>query len=175
MGQIEDRLLAGAQIFGKLIDQRNQQLASAAAIVSRDHAFQIAFAGANHDRATTLSALESLQGRVRADVVLIASLERRLLFDTKHPQLHDVPFPFPKLIDRAEKTEAASGFVLLDQELDALAVTPLLGPAPIAWLCPGFRVDDQFAREIKAYTDLEITFLGPQQVFATTLCRETAR
>ncbi len=49
-----------------------------------------------------------------------------------------------------------------------MAITPLLAPDPIAWLCSAFRIDDDFAREIKAYTDLEITFLDGQNFFATT-------
>ena len=168
LAQIESSLRSGAQIFEKLIEQRNQQITNAAAIVSRDHAFQEAFAGADQDRPTTLSALESLQGRVKADVVLIASLEKELLFDTHQPDLHGVPFPFPKLIDEAETTESAYAFVRLGNELYAMAVTPLLAPDPIAWLCPGFRIDDDFAREIKTYTHLEITFLSAQTFFATT-------
>lgn len=138
LGQIESSLRAGAQVFEKLIEQRNQQITSAAAILSRDHAFLEAFAGADQDRATTLSALESLQGRVKADVILIASLEKELLFDIHRPETHDVPFPFPKLIDEAETTESTHAFVLLDNELYAMAVTPLLAPDPIAWLCPDF-------------------------------------
>jgi adenylate cyclase len=168
LAQIESSLRAGAQVFEKLIEQRNQQITSAAAILSRDHAFQEAFAGADQDRATTLSALESLQGRVKADVVLIASLEKELLFDLRQPDLYGVPFPFPTLIDKAETAESAYAFVLLDNELYAMAVTPLLAPDPIAWLCPGFRIDDNFAREIKAYTDLEITFLSGRNSFGTT-------
>ncbi len=158
----------GAHVFEKLIAQRNQQITSAAAILSRDHAFQEAFAGSDQDRATTLSALESLQSRVNADVILIASLEKELLFDIRRPELHGVPFPFPRLIDKAETSESAYAFVLLDNELYAMAVTPLLAPDPIAWLCPGFRVDDAFAREIKTYTDLEITFLRGEKSFGTT-------
>ena len=110
LAEIELRLRAGARIFVKLIEQRNQQIAGAAAIVSRDHAFQEAFAGAEEDRPTTLSALESLQARVQADVVLIASLEKELLFDTQRPQLHNIPFPFPGLIAKAERNESASAF-----------------------------------------------------------------
>jgi adenylate cyclase len=161
-------LRSGAQIFEKLIEQRNQQITAAAVIVSRDHAFQQAFAGADQDRLTTLSALESLQGRVKADLILIASLEKELLFDTQQPELRGVAFPFPKLLDKAETAETAYAFVPFASKLYVLAVTPLLAPDPIAWLCPGFRVDDNFAREIKTYTDLEITFLNAQSVFATT-------
>lgn len=169
LDEIEARLRAGARIFVKLIEQRNQQIAGAAAIISRDHAFQQAFAGASQDRLTTLSALESLRSRVNADLVFIDSLENKLLFDSHRPSLHDVPFPFPKLIAWAEKGEAATAFVVLDDQLYAMAAAPLLAPEPIAWLCSGFRVDDNFAREIATYTNLEISFLSPPRVFATTL------
>jgi adenylate cyclase len=176
LAQIEASLRAGAQIFEKLIEQRNLQITSTAAVLSRDHAFQVTFAGAEQDRATTLSALESLQSRSKADVVLIASLQKELLFDTRQPESHGVAFPFPKLIDKAETSETAYAFVLLGKELYAMAITPLLAPDPIAWLCPGFRIDDEFAREIKAYSNLEITFLDQSHLwdnvlFATTFDR----
>ena len=135
-------------------------MTSATAILSRDHAFQSAFAGAEEDRATTLSALENLQTRIKADTVLIASLEKQLIFDTRQPNIHGVPFPFPRLLEKAETSETAHAFVLLGKELYAMASTALLAPDPIAWLCPGFRIDDDFARQIKAYSNLEITFLN---------------
>jgi adenylate cyclase len=158
LAQIEASLRGGAHIFEKLIEQRNLQITSAAAILSRDHAFQVAFAGAEQDRATTLSALESLQTRSKADLVLIASLDKELLFDTRQPELHGVAFPFPKLIEKAETSETTYAFVVLGKELYAMAITPLRAPDPIAWLCPAFRINDAFAREIKAYSNLEITF-----------------
>ena len=169
--QIDARLRAGAQVFKKLIEERSQQITSTAAILSRDHAFLEAFAGADQDRATTLSALESLRGRINAERILIASLEKQLLFDTRQPERRSVPFPFPKLADKAEADGAAYAFVILDKELYALAVTPLLAPAPIAWLCPAFLIDDRFAREIQAFSDLEITFFDPAELaslFAST-------
>jgi len=172
LAQIDSSLRAGARTFEKLIQQRNQQITGATIILSRDHAFQEAFAGAEHDRATTLSALASLQGRVRADVMLIASLEKQLLFDTRQPESHGIAFPFPRLIDRAETNESTYGFVLLDRDLYAIAVAPLLAPDPIAWLCPGFRIDDNFAAEIKSYTDLEISFLSGTELFGSSFAKQ---
>ncbi len=175
LAQIDERLRAGAAVFKRLIEQRNQQITSAAAILSRDHAFLEAFAGADQDRATTLSALESLRGRVNAELILVASLEKQLLFDTREPELRAVAFPFPKLVDKAEAEGAAYAFVVLNKKLYAIAVTPLLAPDPIAWLCPAFQVDDRFACEIKAYSDLEITFLDPadqEGLFASTFERD---
>ena len=115
-----------------------------------------------------MSALASLQSRVQADVILIASLDKKLLFDTHRPEITGVPFPYPKLIEKAETTESTYSFVLIDGELCAMAATPLLAPDPIAWLCPAFRIDDNFAREIKGYTNLEITFFSGSNSFGTT-------
>jgi adenylate cyclase len=168
LAQIDFSLKTGARIFEKLIQQRNQEITGTAAILSRDHAFQEAFAGADQDRATTLSALASLQSRVKADTILIASLDRQLLFDTQQPEKHGVPFLFPKLIRRAETAESTYSFVVLGDKLYAMAVAPLLAPDPIAWLCPAFRIDDDFAREIQGYTNLEITFFSESNVFGTT-------
>ena len=106
-------------------------------------------------------------------MVLIASLEKELLFDTHQPDLHGIPFPFPKIDRTGGKIESAYAFVLLDNELFAMAATPLLAPDPIAWLCPGFRIDDDFAREIKTYTNLEITFATAPR-FLRHLFRGTA-
>jgi adenylate cyclase len=121
-----------------------------------------------------LSALASLQSRVKSDLVLISSLEKELLFDTHRPESHGVPFPFPKLIERAESSQSTYSFVLLDKDLYVMAVAPLLAPDPIAWLCPAFRIDDDFAREIRAYTDLEITFLSESNLFGTTFRKRHA-
>jgi adenylate cyclase len=118
--------------------------------------------------------LASLRGRVRADHVLIASLDKELLFDTRRPQLHGVPFPFPKLIEKAEANDSAYAFVVLDGDLYAIAVAPLLAPDPIAWLCPMFRINNDFAREIQSYTNLEITFLNGAELFGTTLPNQQA-
>jgi len=158
LAQIQSSLRTGARIFEKLIEQRNQQITTAAAILSRDHAFQEAFAGAIKTVRTTLSALASLRGRVRADAVLIASLDKELLFDTRRPQLHSVPFPFPK-IDRQGRDERCTyAFVVLDRELYAIAIAPLLAPDPIAWLCPMSASTTISRVKSKSTTNLEITF-----------------
>ena len=85
-----------------------------------------------------------------------------------------MPFPFPKLIEKAEANDSAYAFVVLDRELYAVAVAPLLAPDPIAWLCPMLRIDNDFAREIQSYTNLEITFLNGPELFGTTLPNQQA-
>lgn len=76
------------------------------------------------------------------------------------------------MIEKAEAAETVYSFVILDGALFAMAVTPLLAPDPIAWLCPGFRIDDDFARDIQADSNLEITFLNQGSLFASSLVDE---
>ena len=105
LAQIESSLQTGAQVFEKLIERRNQQIT-----FHRSNSFPRSRLSGNFCRRGAGSSddvigLESLQGRVKADAVLIASLDKQLLFDMGRPELHGIPFPFPKLIDRAESND----------------------------------------------------------------------
>lgn len=178
VAQIGANLEAGAHIFERLIAQRDRQMAEAAGILAEDYGFKQAVT--EDDRPTTLSALGNLQQRIDADVVELVSLERELLLDTAQTGRKDVPFPFPTLIARAEESETlqSQSFVFLDGHLHAMIATALRAPVPIAWLTVGFRITDEFAREIKSYADLEISFLpdvNGERVLASTFSDQERR
>ena len=120
--QIESSLRAGGRIFEKLIEQRNQ-----ADRRRGSDSFARSRVSRSLRRCRTRIARQryrhsKVSAAVSADVILIASLEKKLIFDTRRPKLHDVPFPFPKLIAKAETNETAYEFVVLDNELYAMAV-----------------------------------------------------
>lgn len=160
LAQITVNLETGAHIFERLIQQRDRQMAAAAGILAEDYGFKEAVN--QDDRPTTLSALGNLAQRIDADVVQLVSLEKTLLLDTLDLTRTNVAFPFPALIERAEDGEAlqAQAFVFLDGQLYAMVATALRAPDPKAWITVGFRITDEFAREIKRYADLEISFLA---------------
>src|SRR5450432_726448 len=160
LAQIGANLENGARIFERLIQQRDRQMSSAAGVLAEDYGFKKAVD--QSDRPTTLSALGNLEQRIDANVVQFVSLKKELLFDTMDPRRKAVPFPFPGLIERAEESESlqAQAFVFLDGQLYAMVATALRAPDPKAWITVGFRITDEFAREIKSYADLEISFLA---------------
>ncbi len=169
--QIGANLETGAQIFERLILQRDRQMTAAAGILAEDYGFKQAVT--EDDRPTTLSALGNLEQRIDADVVQLVSLDQELLLDTMNLERKSMPFPFSALIDRAEEspTLQSQAFVLLDGQLYAMAATALRAPDPIAWITVGVRITDEFAREIKSYVDLEISFLpdvNGERVLAST-------
>jgi len=153
-------------------------MAEAAGILAEDFGFKEAVN--QDDRPTTLSALGNLEQRIDADVVQLVSLEKILLLDTLDAIRTEVPFPFPALIERAEENEAlqAKAFVFLDGQLYAMVATALRAPDPKAWITVGFRITDEFAREIKSYADLEISFLADaasNRLLASTFHNDTRR
>jgi adenylate cyclase len=178
LAQIGANLETGAQIFERLIQQRRRQMAEAAGILAEDFGFKEAVN--DDDRPTILSALANLEQRIDADVVQLVSLEKTLLLDTLVPDRRDVPFPFPALIERAEESETLQSeeFVFLEGELYAIVATALRAPDPKAWITVGFRITDEFAREIKSFADLEISFVRAgdgERILASTFRDEQWR
>ena len=156
--QIRDELAVGGKVFDRLITARTQQLADAARLLSGDFAFKTA--ASSDDRATVLSVLENHQARIRADVMQLVSLDGKLLADTLHPRGAASRFPLPDLIARAEQAEDASAIAVIDGRPYQMVAVPVLAPLPIAFICVGFILDDQVAKDLKALTNLQVSFLG---------------
>ncbi len=170
--QIHDELAVGSKVFLRLVDARTQQLANATRLLSGDFAFKSAVSTA--DAATVLSVLENHQARVGADLMMLVSLEGRLVADTRRGAADGTPFPFPALIQRAEKSGEASSIVLLEGRPYQAVVVPLLAPLPIAWICVGFVIDDAVAKDLRRLTTLQVSFLhatagGRFTILASTL------
>jgi adenylate cyclase len=156
--QIGAELAVGGKVFTRLLTARTQQLADAARLLSGDFAFKTATSG--DDRATVLSVLENHQARIRADVMQLVSLDRELLADTLHPGRTGLPFSLPEMIARAERRQDASTIAVIDGRPYQMVAVPLLAPLPIAWICVGFIIDDQVAKDLQQLTNLQVTFLG---------------
>ena len=156
--QIGAELAVGGKVFARLLTARTQQLADSARLLSGDFAFKTATS--SDDRATVLSVLENHQARIRADVMQLVSLDRKLLVDTLHPGRTGVPFALPDMIARAERRQDASTIAVIDGRPYQMVAVPLLAPLPIAWICVGFIIDDQVAKDLQQLTNLQVTFLG---------------
>ena len=177
LAQIESSLRTGAHIFKKLIDQRNQQITSAAAILSRDHAVSGSFrrVGPGPCDYAVCVRKSPRPGQGRCGIHCLS--RKPASFRHAPPATARVPVSIPET-DREGGDEATDLRVCCARQrtLRRRRSTPLLAPDPIAWLCPVFRIDDQFAREIKVYTDLEITFFNGADMCLCThsRCRTSA-
>ena len=151
---IRRNLLAGQRVFNLLRENNNRQLAQSASILSSDFAFRKAIATADYD--TVVSTLSNHGARIKADVMLLASIDGKIIADTL-PAGHS--FQFQELITLAEQQRQADAMVVLDGVLYQMVVVPVLGPLPIAWLIVGFAIDDKFVRNLQSLTALNVSFL----------------
>lgn len=110
--QIKSELLVGGRVFDNLLKARTDRLFEAARLLSGDFAFKTAFS--TGDSPTLLSAMDNHRMRIRADVMMLVSLEHKLIADTLHPEANPDRFIFPELIRTAEQKGEASAIVFID-------------------------------------------------------------
>ncbi len=155
---IRRNLLAGQHVFNLVREDNNRQLIQSASIMSSDFAFRKAIATA--DYGTVVSTLNNHGARIKADVMLLAGIDGKMIADTLPAGHAERTSQFQELIAIAEQQGQSEAMVALDGKLYQMVVVPVLGPLPIAWLIVGFSIDDKFVHNLQSATALNISFLG---------------
>ena len=151
-------LQTGEMVFQQLSAQNRQRLIDTANILSADFGFRKAVA--TNDSGTVLSVLNNHGARIKADMMMLVSLDNTVLADTLHPTEFPKQSPLANLIQAAEKTtEGASGLLLIDRQAYQTVLVPVLAPDPIAWVAIGFLIDNKFVHQLHDVTGLNVTFL----------------
>ncbi|NMF91008.1 bifunctional diguanylate cyclase/phosphodiesterase [Aromatoleum petrolei] len=148
----------GRRIFVRVMEDRTQQLTTAASVLTSD--FGLRQAMMSGDQATIVSALSNHGARIGAAKMMLIGLDRRVLGETAAQDGRDDPlrFPFPRLIEDAERKGAASAIALIGDAPFQLVVVPVLAPVPVAWAMVAFSVDKQFAQDLGLLTGLDVSF-----------------
>ncbi len=152
--QVQDQLRYASRIFKLQIDDRTRKHAQAARILAADFGFREAVTSG--DPATVQSAIRNLGARIKADRVLLVSLDNHTVADTQHPRMSAENFAYPSLIAIAEERDEAVAMVVMDGAIYEIVVVPVLAPTPVAWLAIGARIDNTLATDLKALSPLEL-------------------
>ncbi len=164
---IAQHLRVTRDVFYSVLERREKQLAAALSILGEDFAFKRALATRDPD--TIASAAVTLQGRVGADILMIADETGTTYADTSgvfEPGRSAADFP---LIAKALDEEAGTAIQVLNGVPCQLAAVPVYAPDLIGLLMAGFRIDDHTASEIKRLTLSELSFETSGAIFASTL------
>ncbi len=165
--QARFQLTATNEIFNRRMGDTSDALAGGSALLASDFGFRQAVA--TDDRATTLSALHNLADRIKADRVLLVSLDSEILADTAAPiqatRAPEKPFQFPDMIDTADEKGRATATTVIDGKVYELVVVPVLAPLPVAWIVVGIESGDKFLVDLQHATTVpvEITFAYQDQ------------
>lgn len=176
LATINADLARAARQFDNNARLREENLLRDARLMANDYAMKQLFLAAEFSAATARSALASYSARVQAPLIVLLDASGELLSATHGALAPAELAPFRELQRRADAadTQQASGYGYLDGTLHQLVLVPLLAPPPevVAWVGLGFPIDAETARELKASSDVEVTFLaaGPgPRVLASTL------
>ena len=157
--RIAKDLEAGAVVFRNMLDDRTVLMTSASTMLAGDFAFKRVFFEGDHG--TMISALENHRRRIGANVMLLVSLENRVVADTSRPRLRGAASEFPELIWKAgEDGAGASSIVNIGGQIYQMVIVPLLAPDLRAWISSGFLVDDALARRLKKTSLSDVIFHG---------------
>ncbi|MBD5802438.1 Phytochrome-like protein cph2 [Azoarcus sp. Aa7] len=148
----------GRRIFVRMMEDRTQQLTTAASVLASD--FGLRQALMSSDQATIVSALNNHGARIGAAKMMLIGLDRRVLGETAaQGSSGERPvFPFPHLIEDAERKGAASTIALIEHAPFQLVVVPVLAPVPVAWVMVAFSVDNKLAQDLGLLTGLDVSF-----------------
>ena len=168
-------LISTANLFHKSFTERGRILLEKARLLSSDFAFKQAFATGDHG--TLLSALVNHQARVRADMMMLLSLDNVVLAQTLDPDRHDIEFANSDLLEAvmASDNGEIESIQRLKDNVYQIVVVPLFTPEPSALIVIGFLMDDDFAADLSHTTnETEVSLLyqddpNAWQVFASTL------
>ena len=171
---VGDELVAGDQLFHRLLEQDRQRLIQGARLLSADYAFRDAIV--SNDRHAMTAALASHGKRIDAALMMLIGLDQRVIADTVDAGTNE-PFFFPRLLADAQVRRQASALVVISGQLYQLVIVPVLAPQPVAWIAVGFPVNDAFARQMRTLMRMNVTFVshlegGPWKLQGSTVERE---
>ena len=154
-------------ILADRIRSQDRLLREAAGTLVKDDALRQALFDFGADAASIRLALENHRRRTSADRAILVDLDGRVLADTVDAAREGKPFLFPALLAGSEGVAAEAApeprLVELDGAVEELVVAPyyvpVSAPRPSFWLALGKRLGDDWARELREISGLEVSFV----------------
>jgi diguanylate cyclase (GGDEF)-like protein len=154
--EVNRQLDVGASVFRRLIETNRRQLTQAAQAVAQDFGFREAIAA--HDSDTIISALQNSGSRIGAAMVVLTSLDGRVIAASGSTAKTGRAFlPVKTLPAGTRSAESASTIFVERGRIFELVMTPVRSPLPIAYVAMGFELDAAAAQELASVTGLDVT------------------
>jgi diguanylate cyclase (GGDEF)-like protein len=155
--KIAAELSVGERVFKRLLTQNAEKLTQSARVVAGDFAFREA--AATHDPATITSALANHGARIGAGAMLFVGLDGQVIADTLAPERVPRQFKYPQLLHAGRASLGT-----LSGKTFQLGAVPVMAPLSIGWIVVGLPVDDEFARDLRQLTSLDVSFFRHDDV-----------
>ena len=154
---ITEQLSVGEKVLRTVITRRGENLTLSARILATDYGFRQAIA--SNDNETIKSALDNSGARIDSDINMLYSPEGQRLVTSGRipPNLMDAPIL--KLIESSQAGGDSFGTAIFNGVPYLLVAVPVKAPLTIAWIITGFEIDDNWAKDIKDVSHLDVSFV----------------
>ncbi|MEB0044972.1 MULTISPECIES: putative bifunctional diguanylate cyclase/phosphodiesterase [unclassified Pseudomonas] len=155
--QAASQLEVGARVFERLLDTRGRRLADGAQLLAADFGFRDAVASG--DSATMRSVLLNHGKRINASDMILLGMDGKVLASTLDDVAEGSLFRYEQALRTARDSQQTMLIVPLQGKPHLLVEAAVLAPLPIARVVMGFSMDSSWAMELRALTNLEVSFL----------------
>ncbi|MFF7708527.1 EAL domain-containing protein [Pseudomonas sp. NPDC007930] len=157
-GQASEQLEVGTRVFERLLDFNGRRLRDAVQLLAADFGFRDAVASG--DSATIRSALLNHGNRIGANDVFLLGMDGTVLASTVDSVADGAPFRYSQALREARSRSQSMLIVPINGQPHVLVEAQVMAPLPIARVVMGFVMDADFARELHALSNLEVSFLA---------------
>ncbi len=152
---VQRQLDVGALVFSRLLESNRRQLTQAAHAVAADYGFREAVAARDTD--TLASALENSGERIGAALVVLTSLDGKVIAASGTKLAAGSPFPISPYLQTSDNADGATSMMVDNGRIYQLVTVSVRSPLPVAFIAMGFELDDKGARELAGITGLSVT------------------
>lgn len=140
-------------VLQQVLDNRKNTLFTAAKVLTDDFGFKQAVAST--DRATIDSALLNHGKRIDADLMILISLDNKVITSVPKIRTIDQHFPYKELFNRVLENGGMTSLLLIDKKLYQFVMLTVDAPTPIAVAFVGFELHTAFVEKLKSITQLD--------------------
>ena len=153
--EVQRQLDVGALVFSRLLESNRRQLTQAAQAVAADYGFREAVAARDTD--TLASALENSGERIGAALVVLTSLNGKVIAASGTHLPAGAPFPISPPAENTVTADNAASMMVDRGRIYQIVTVAVRSPLPVAWIAMGFEIDNKAARELADITGLAVT------------------
>ncbi|WP_339528788.1 putative bifunctional diguanylate cyclase/phosphodiesterase [Pseudomonas mucidolens] len=168
--QAKVQLETGSRVFERLLDLRGRRLQYGLDWLTVDLPFRQAVAAGRIPEIQ--AALQRHGTGIRASEVFVLALDGQVLVSTLKGVPAGQAFPYANALRHARRNTMQMLIVALAGKPYLLVQKEVLDPLPVARVVMGFSMEEAFAEELRALSNLEVSFMtvddaGPGTLFST--------
>lgn len=154
--QARQALDVASRVFQEALSNRATQLGNSVRLVASDFGFRQAVALREQD--TIASVLENHGSRIDATLTVLLTPQGDLIASSgQQVSQSQISQLFKDM--RLSGQDSVSDIVHIGDQAYQMVMVPVKAPQLIAWVAMGFSLDNALANQIKALTDLDISFV----------------